>query len=592
MKKYIEEMTKDYTSRPLSPWHMPGHKRKPLYGGFWDDAFSRDLTEVPGTDDYHHPEGAIRDSQVAAAEVYKAAYSHYLVGGSTAGILAGILALTEIYRDKEKETPRAEIFRDNRDEMKGEAGAEIFRDNRDEMREEAGTEIFRKNKRTGPMGENTERPIFLVAGNVHRSVHHALRFAAADAVTLEPEGDFYYGPIIPEEVEKVLARLKANGEISRVAGCVITSPTYGGAISPLAEIHEILGKEGIPLLVDEAHGAHLPFIPELSEYSGIVAGAELVVQSLHKTLPALTQTGIIHVGKSGLCNREDKSNKENPDKENPDKENPDNENSDKENPDKENPDKKDMGELTEQKCTSDEKSVFLQTLERKLTHQLSVVQSSSPSYLLLASAEQAVAWADEHREEFDAYHQRVLVFRERMREVLSTENRIILTDLPWKQDPTRLFLRIISEENEDDPGLYGNGGKAVHPHPAVSVSRIAEYLEKEEGIVVELAGKDELILISTVADRDEDFERLLTALKCVAEKLNSGEFTDMGGGEDEKQGGQNSGASILKPGETAKCDIYVYPPGILIVREGDSVTEEMVLRINEELAAGRTVRGL
>ena len=478
VKKYINEMIKEYTNRPLSPWHMPGHKRKPHFGGFWDEAFSRDLTEVPGTDDYHHPEGAIRDSQAAAAEVYGTAYSHYLVGGTTAGILAGILAMTEIFRGK--------------------------------------TEI-------GCTNEQVERPIFLVAGNVHRSVHHALRLACADAVTLKPEGDLYYGPVMPDEVERTLNGLRENGDLSRVAGCVITSPTYGGAVSPLKEIHEILEKEGIPLFVDEAHGAHLPFIPGLSEYSGIAAGAELVVQSLHKTLPALTQTGIIHVGKS----------------------------------------------------TDTEK------LEQELSHQLSVVQSSSPSYILLASAEQAVAWADEGRDRFTEYYQKILEFREKLKSVFSSANAgFSLEDFPWKQDPTRIFLRCISE-GEGDSGI------------SVSMTRIAEYLEKKENIVVELAGVNELILISTISDQDEDFDQLLAAFRRITEKINSGEFKDMACQKNaESREERNDKASVPEPGERAKKDIYVYPPGILILREGDTVTEEAVLRIIEELAAGRTVRGL
>ena len=55
---------------------------------------------------------------------------------------------------------------------------------------------------------------------------------------------------------------------------------------------------------------------------------------------------------------------------------------------------------------------------------------------------------------------------------------------------------------------------------------------------------------------------------------------------------RNDKASVPEPGERAKKDIYVYPPGILILREGDTVTEESASRISRELAAGRIVRGL
>ena len=151
MKQYISEMLDAYTGRSLSPWHMPGHKRKPVLGGMWDTLFARDVTEVPGTDDYHHPEEAILRSQQEAAAVYGAAYSHYLVNGSTAGILAGVLALAELHKEKYDNTP-----------------------------------------------------VFLVAKNVHRSVHHALRLAGAECVELSPSEDPDYGPILPEEVESAL----------------------------------------------------------------------------------------------------------------------------------------------------------------------------------------------------------------------------------------------------------------------------------------------------------------------------------------------------------------------------------------------------
>ncbi len=75
---------------------------------------------------------------------------------------------------------------------------------------------------------------------------------------------------------------------------VVTSPTYDGIISDIAEIANAVHEAGVPLLVDEAHGAHL----DLSPYfvgGAVKAGADLVVQSLHKTMPSLTQTAIAHV---------------------------------------------------------------------------------------------------------------------------------------------------------------------------------------------------------------------------------------------------------------------------------------------------------
>ena len=452
MERKISDMLECYTARGLAPWHMPGHKRKAVLGGFWDDLFERDVTEVPGTDDYHHPEGAILESQQQAAEVYGVAYSHYLVGGSTAGILAGVLALAELWRESAE--------------------------------------------------QKEELPVFLVAGNVHRSVWNALRLAGAAGVVLKPETDPYYGPILPETVESVLEELREGNR--RIAGCVITSPTYGGTISCLKEIHDILKKEGIPLFVDEAHGAHLCFCDALREHSAVTAGAELVVQSLHKTMPALTQTGILHVNGDA----------------------------------------------------SDERT---ERFNRVLKEKLAVVQSSSPSYLLLSSAEQAVAWGDEHRADFGPYLERLAVFRNRLRENLQVME---LADFAPIQDPTRVFLR-------------APGGTA-------------EWLERETGVVVELAGSREMILISTIMDEEDDLEHLYEALIRADAWLKEAQMSAVSAALDRSAAPQTA----VTLGETAPEDIYVYPPGVLILKKGDRVTEEARRKIEEERAAGRKVYGV
>jgi len=95
--------------------------------------------------------------------------------------------------------------------------------------------------------------------------------------------------ISAEQVERVL---KEHKDIKLV---VITSPNYEGVISNIKKIAEIAHMHNIPVLVDEAHGAHLNFIEELKEQEAINSGADIVVQSLHKTLPALTQTAIMHI---------------------------------------------------------------------------------------------------------------------------------------------------------------------------------------------------------------------------------------------------------------------------------------------------------
>lgn len=94
------------------------------------------------------------------------------------------------------------------------------------------------------------------------------------------------GPVTPAAVEEALER---HPEAQLI---VLTSPTYEGVVSDVAGICEAAHARGVPVLVDAAHGAHFGFgtFPE----SAVVCGADLVVQSLHKTLPALTQTAVAH----------------------------------------------------------------------------------------------------------------------------------------------------------------------------------------------------------------------------------------------------------------------------------------------------------
>ena len=84
--------------------------------------------------------------------------------------------------------------------------------------------------------------------------------------------------------------LEADESIEAV---FLTSPTYDGIVSDIEKIAEIAHQHGIPLIVDEAHGAHLGFHPYFPK-SAITLGADVVIQSLHKTLPAPTQTAILH----------------------------------------------------------------------------------------------------------------------------------------------------------------------------------------------------------------------------------------------------------------------------------------------------------
>ena len=220
------------------PYHMPGHKRKPV-----TEVLKRvcdiDITEIDGFDNLHHAEGVLKDIQDRAARVYGAEETHYLIGGSTAGILSAISAV-------------------------------------------AGR------------GDTV-----LIGRNCHKSVYHAAYLNGLKLEYLFPDIMKDVGYSCGVTAKQVEQALEKNAEIKAV---VIVSPTYEGLVSDISEIAKVVHAQGIPLVVDEAHGAHFGF-HELWPKSANTLGADIVIQSLHKTLPSLTQTALIHVNGS-LIDRE------------------------------------------------------------------------------------------------------------------------------------------------------------------------------------------------------------------------------------------------------------------------------------------------
>ena len=248
-----------------------------------------DVTETPDTDDLHHPSGPLAGSMALAARLTGSRRAWLTVGGSTVGLLAGIAAVCR-------------------------------------------------------RGDTV-----LVARNCHRSVAHALALCGVRPVWLLPEWNAVlgvYGRLTPETVATALA---AHPEAKAV---ILTSPTYEGVTSDMAAIATLTHAADATLLVDEAHGAHFGLSP-LFPRSAVTLGADIVVQSLHKTLPAPTQTGVVH-----LC--------------------------------------------------SDRVS------EEEISYQLAVYQTSSPSYLLLCGADRCLRLLEQRGEElFAAYERRLTAFRER-----------------------------------------------------------------------------------------------------------------------------------------------------------------------------------
>lgn len=196
------------------------------------DPFALDITEIDGFDNLHDAHGILADEMARAAALWGSRQAFFLVGGSTGGILAGIAACA------------------------------------------------RRGDRV------------LVARGAHKSVYNALMLNGLRPTFLLPEADDAFGisgSVSPAAVEHALA---AQPDIRLV---VVTSPTYEGVLSDIPAIAAAAHRHGAVLLVDEAHGAHLGLAQGFPS-GALAGGADIVVQSLHKTLPSLTQTALLHIG--------------------------------------------------------------------------------------------------------------------------------------------------------------------------------------------------------------------------------------------------------------------------------------------------------
>ena len=235
----ILEKLQTLSESDFYPYHMPGHKR------VGNEAFALDITEIDGFDNLHHATGILKEAQARAAKLYGAQESVDLVNGSTCGILAAVFA-------------------------------------------------------SFPRGDKV-----LVARNCHKAVYHAMELRGLRPVYIYPEADDEYDisvGIKAEQVEEVLScpeeyqTHKFSGDMScceEIKGMILTSPTYEGITSEIKEIAELLHQKNMVLIVDEAHGAHFGFHEAFPE-SAVTLGADLVIQSLHKTLPSMTQTALLH----------------------------------------------------------------------------------------------------------------------------------------------------------------------------------------------------------------------------------------------------------------------------------------------------------
>lgn len=224
----LYDKLKEYSKGGVYPFHMPGHKRNSMLCN-GILPYEIDLTEIDGFDNLHNAEGCILEVQALAEKLYNVKKAFLLVNGATGGILSAVRAMTR-------------------------------------------------------QGDKV-----LVARNSHKSVYNALELCGLQPEYIVPEIDEKFGvncSITPEQVKNAIKKTPDAKLL------VVTSPTYEGVVSDIAEICRIAHLHNIKVLVDEAHGAHFPF-SESFPSEAVQSGADVAVASLHKTLPSLTQTALL-----------------------------------------------------------------------------------------------------------------------------------------------------------------------------------------------------------------------------------------------------------------------------------------------------------
>ena len=450
---------------PVS-FHMPGHKGSKLYrecgyGEFLDSFMDCDITEIPGADNLFQAESILREAQERYAKLYEVKKSYLQINGSSGANIAAMLA-------------------------------------------------------TVPKGKK-----IIMARNCHKSCFNALSLGDIRPVYVYPELIEEYGisgAVPPEDIERLL---EENRDAEAV---ILPSPNYYGICSDIKRIAEIVHKHNKILIVDQAHGAHLKFFSRFGiknmPVSAEEAGADIIVNSIHKTLASLTESALLNV------------------------------NSDR---------------------------VDLQLLEDRLQ----AIESTSPSYILMASLDINASIIAERGEELFS----------RWAEALD-----------WfyaKADSIR-GLRTINNL----PGLDRTKINISFGDLGISGAELEQMLMNEFGIFIELFTGDLLMCMTGIGSTEEDIRRLAEALDKISEA----------GSRKKSERINNEGSRTYQPAAKAELSdvpvkkrkvklteaeglvcassIIPYPPGIPLICPGESITAEAIATIKEMRDLGEKVIGI
>ncbi|ONK72834.1 uncharacterized protein A4U43_C04F23710 [Asparagus officinalis] len=470
----LVDALKSCSGQDVACFHFPGHNRgkaaPPSLSHLTSlKPFLHDLPELPELDDLFSPKGVILNAQKQAAELFGASDTWFLVGGTTCGIQASIMA-------------------------------------------------------TCSPGET-----LILSRNSHISATSSLILSGAIPKYIVPEYNSQWdiaGGITPSQVENALKDLEVVGE--KAAAVLITSPTYHGICSNLREIAELCHVWGVPLIVDEAHGAHFRFHNSLPS-TALEQGADLAVQSTHKVLSSLTQSSMLHSSGS-LVDKERVS-----------------------------------------KC-------------------LQMLQSSSPSYLLLASLDAARAQLSENP---DTIFDKAMDLAVEARHKLSMIQGVSLLDLS----------SFVSDFPSIDPLRITLGVSQL----GISGYTADEILSQEAQVICELVGSRSLTFAINLGTCRKDIQRLALATEHLStaycQKIELGNnskgglyehFNEITFGLSPREAffaKKRKVAISESTGQVCGELISSYPPGIPVLIPGEIITEKTLSYLLNVKRMGAAISG-
>lgn len=236
LKRALDE----YIRQDYARLHMPGHKGASISP--FGELMAYDVTEVEGTDSLFEDDGPLKELEEIFTRLYDTKGTVMSAGGST-------LCIQAMLRMVAKKEGR-----------------------------------------------------ILAGRNIHAAAVNAMALLGLEPVWVYPDRkqeERLIGEISPDAIRSVLEKEKQAGTLDSLCAVYVTSPDYFGVMSDIRSIAQIAHEYGLPLLVDNAHGAHLHFLKE--EYHPMQLGADLCCDSLHKTMPALTGAALLHTSDAKYC---------------------------------------------------------------------------------------------------------------------------------------------------------------------------------------------------------------------------------------------------------------------------------------------------